>query len=69
MHLCDQLHNPTRLFDLALGVFADIPRLDDDWDLWKATLAENFAVAEREEIEDGCGVFALVACEVFFALF
>lgn len=47
MHLCDQLHNTTRLFDFALSIFAEVPRLDDEWDFWDATLAEDFAVAER----------------------
>ena len=47
MHLCDQLHNAARLFDLALGIFAEVPRLDDEWDLWDATLTEDFAVTER----------------------
>jgi hypothetical protein len=47
MHLCNELHNAARLFDLALRVFAEVPCLDNDWDFWEAALAEDFAVAER----------------------
>ena len=65
---CNKLHNTTSLFDLALGVFAEVSRSDDEWNFWNATLAEDFAVAEREEVEDwGCVGFG--AGEVLFALF
>jgi hypothetical protein len=47
MHLCNKLHNTARLFDLALSVFAEVSCLDDDWDFWEATLAEDLAIAER----------------------
>ena len=65
---CNQLHDTARLLDLALGVFAEVPRLDDDGELGQTAFAEHFAVAEREEVEDGCGAFR-AACEVLLALF
>ena len=44
--LCDKLHNPTRLLDLSLSIFAEVSRTNDEWDLWNTTLAEDFAVTE-----------------------
>ena len=65
--LCDKLAHTTSLLDLALGVLAEETCADDDWDLRDATLAENLAVAEGKEIEDGCGVTGL-ASNVLLAL-
>ena len=64
----NQLHDTTSLLDLAFGVFAEVPRADDEWNLRYAALAEDLAVAEWEEVEDGCGV-CLAAGEVLLALF
>ena len=66
--LCNELHDTTSFLYLALSIFAEVSRANDERDLWNAAFAENFAVAEREEIEDWCSI-ALLACEVFFALF
>jgi hypothetical protein len=66
-HLCDELNNATGLLDLALSVFAEVPGPNDYRDFWDAALAENFAVAEREEVKDRRGVGALVG-EVLLAL-
>ena len=68
MRSCDELHDTARLLDLALGVSAEVSRANDEWDLWDTALAEDFAVAEREEVEDGCGVFLAAAGEVLLAL-
>ena len=54
--LCNELDDATSLLDLALGVFAEVPRAHNEWDLRDAALAEDFAVAEREEVEDGSSV-------------
>ena len=64
---CDKLDNATSLLDLALGVFAEKPRAHNDWNLGEATLTEDFAVAEREEVENRRGV-GLPAGEVLLAL-
>lgn len=50
--LCDELDNTARFLDLSLGVFAEISRADDERDLWEATLAEDLAVTERNEVEN-----------------
>ena len=65
-HLCDELNNATGLLDLALSVFAEVPGPNDYRDFWDAALAENFAVAEREEVKDRRGV-RLLAVEVSLA--
>jgi len=66
--LCDELHNTTSLLDLALGVLAEVARADDEGDFGQAALAEDFAVAEGEEVEDGRGVGFGALGEVLFAL-
>ena len=63
-----ELDYAARLLDLALGVFAEVSCTYDEWDLRYPTLAENFAVAERKEVEDRRGV-GVAALEVLFALF
>lgn len=55
-NLCDKLDDATSLLDLALGVLAEVACAHNERNLWDAALAENFAVAEREEVEDWCGV-------------
>lgn len=65
---CHKLHDTTGFLDLALSIFAEVAGANDERDLRQATLAENFAVAEREEVEDGCGVGAGALCKVFLAL-
>jgi hypothetical protein len=66
MHLCaaqniagslrDKLDNTTGLLDLLFGVFTEVSRTDNEWDLWETALAENLAIAKREEVEDGCRI-------------
>jgi hypothetical protein len=65
--LCDELNDTAGLLDLALGVLADVSGTNDQGDLGNPALAENFAVAEGEEVEDRCGVLRLTG-EVFLAL-
>jgi hypothetical protein len=66
-HLCDELNDTTGLLDLALGVLADVSGTNDQRDLRNPALAENFAVAEGEEVEDRCGILGLTS-EVLLAL-
>lgn len=66
-HSCNELHHTAGFLDLALGIFAEVSCADDEGDLGDAALAEHFAVAEREEVEDGGGV-GLAAGEVLFAV-
>lgn len=49
-HLCNQLHNATSLCNLALSLFGEEPRLDDEWNLGNATLAQDLAVAKRQQV-------------------
>ena len=65
--LCDELDNTTSLGDLALGVLGEVTGADDERDGWDATLAEDFAVAEWEEVEDW-GSVGLAASESLLAL-
>jgi hypothetical protein len=65
--LCDELDDTTGLLDLALGVLGEVAGTDDDGDLRDATLAEDLAVAEGEEVEDGGGLGGLVG-QVLLAL-
>ena len=59
----DQLNNATGLLDLLLSQLADPSCADDERDLGEAALAENFGVAEGEEVDDRDGVL-LGAVEV-----
>ena len=59
-HLCDKLNSATSILDLPLSLLAEIPRSNNDGDLWESTLAKHFGVAEREEVEDGDGISLLV---------
>ncbi len=43
----NKLHDTARLLDLTLRVFAEVSRANDEWYLWNAPFAEDFAVAER----------------------
>lgn len=65
--LCDELDNTTSLGDLALSVLGEVTGADDERDGWDATLAEDFAVAEWEEVEDW-GSVGLAASESLLAL-
>lgn len=53
---CDKLDDTPSLLDFALSVLAEVTCANDERDLRDTTLAEDFAVAEGEEIDDGCGV-------------
>jgi hypothetical protein len=65
--LCDELDNTAGLLDLALGVLGEVAGADDEGNLRDATLAEDLAVAEGEEVEDGGGLGGLVG-QVLLAL-
>lgn len=65
--LCNELDNTTGLGDLALGVLGEVAGADDEWDGGDATLAEDFAVSEWEEVEDW-GSVGLAASESLLAL-
>lgn len=65
--LCHELDNTTSFLDLALGVLGEVTGADDEWNLWDATLSEDLAVAEREEVEDW-GSVGLAASESLLAL-
>jgi hypothetical protein len=65
--LCDELDDTTGLLDLALGVLGEVAGADDEGNLRDATLAEDLAVAEGEEVEDGGGLGGLVG-QVLLAL-
>lgn len=67
MRLGDELDDTAGLLDLALGVLGEVAGADNDGALGDAALAEDFAVAEREEVEDGSLVGGLVG-EVLLAL-
>ena len=54
--LCNKLDDAASLLDLTLSVFAEVSCAHNERDLWDATLAKDFAVAEWEEVEDGCGI-------------
>ncbi len=66
--LCDELHDTACLLDLTLGVFAEVTCANDKRYLGDSALAEDFAVAEREEVEDGCSIGGALVGEVLFAL-
>lgn len=68
MRLGDELDNTTGLLDLALGVLAEVACANDDRDLRDATLAEDLAVAQWDEIEDRSGVGGLVGEELLALL-
>ena len=65
--LCDQLNDTTSLGNLALSLLAEPPGAHNQWNLGESTLAENLAVSEREEIENGDDVL-LAGGQVLVAL-
>ena len=65
--LCDQLNDTTSLGDLSLRLLGEPPSANDERNLGESALAENLAVAEGEEVEDGDGI-ALLGDEVLVAL-
>jgi hypothetical protein len=68
LSLCDQLNHTTSLSNLPLGLFAEPSCAHNEGDFWETALAQNFAVSEGYEIEDGDGVFLGAFGEVFVAL-
>jgi len=66
-HSCNQFNNTASLSDLSLRLLAEPSRAHYQWDFRDSALAENFRVAEGEEVENGNGV-GLLADEVFVAL-
>lgn len=65
LRLSNELDNTTSFLDLALCILADVSCLDDErYTLREASLSENLAVAEGEEVKNWCGVLALVGEEL-----
>lgn len=64
----NELHDTTGFLDFAFSVFAEIAGSNDDRHLGQTTLAEDFAVAERKEVEDWGGVGFGALGEVLLAL-
>jgi hypothetical protein len=64
----NKLNNTSRLLDLPLGLLAHISCSDNDRNLRYPSLAQNLAVAKREQIENGCSIGFLVG-EVGFSCF
>ena len=54
--LCNQLNNTSSRYDLSLCLLANPACAHYQWYLWDSALAEDFAVAEGGEVEDGDGV-------------
>ena len=49
--LCDQLDDATGFLDLPLGLLAEEPCPDDEWNLWNPALAQHLGVAQRQQIQ------------------
>lgn len=64
----NQLHDAARLGDLPLRLLADPSRAHHQRDRGESALAEDLAVAEREQVEHGDGVLGAVLLEVLVAL-
>jgi hypothetical protein len=65
--LSNKLYNSTSFLYLAFGFSRYITGFNDEWYRRETTFAENFGVAEGEEIQDWGGIFAL-SFKIFFAL-
>lgn len=50
-HLCNKLDLATCLCNLSLGLLADIPGSNDDWDFRNSALAQNLGVAECQQVK------------------
>jgi hypothetical protein len=67
-HLCNQLNNTSSFSDLPLGLLAEPSCAHDEGNFGKSAFAQNFAVSEGEEVEDGDSVFLGAFGEVAVAL-
>lgn len=67
--LCNQLNNTTSFLDLSLGLLADPSCSYNQRNLWDATLAEDFRVAEGEKVKDGSGIGFLAGDVLVAGLF
>jgi hypothetical protein len=65
---CNQLNDATSLGDLPLCLLAHPSCAHHQRDGGDSAFAENLAVAEREEIQNGDCVFLAALLEVFFPL-
>ena len=63
------MNNATRFLNLAFRILAEVSCTYDQRDFWDSAFAEDLAVTESKEIEDGCAVFGGFSGEVFLALF
>lgn len=66
--LCNKLNNTTGRYNFSLCLLADPSCAHKKWYLWDSALAENFAVTEWGEVEDGDAV-GFLACDVLCAEF
>jgi hypothetical protein len=67
-NLCNELNLAAGFNDFALGLFADVSSLDDNWNIWYPTSTKELGVSEVKEVDDGSFVFGLLG-EVLFAHF
>jgi hypothetical protein len=68
MNLCNELNLAASFNNFALGLFADVSSLDDNWNIWYPTSTKELGVSELKEVDDGSFVFGLLG-EVLFAHF
>ena len=66
--LSGELDNTASLLDLALSVLGEVAGADDERDGGDTALAEDLAVAEREQVEDGSSLGLVALGEVLLAL-
>ena len=66
--LSGELDNTASLLDLALSVLGEVTGADDERDGGDTALAEDLAVAEREQVEDGSSLGLVALGEVLLAL-
>ena len=67
-HLRYQLNNTTSLSNLSLSLLAEPSCAHEEGNGGESAFAQHLAIAEREEIEDGDGVFLGTFGEVFVTL-
>ena len=66
--LSGELDNTASLLDLTLSVLGEVAGADDERDGGDTALAEDLAVAEREQVEDGSSLGLVALGEVLLAL-
>lgn len=66
--LSGELDNTASLLDLALSVLGEVAGADDERDGGDTALAEDLAVTERKQVEDGSSLGLVALGEVLLAL-